>query len=157
MPNGIGAGTNIWLVVACIHMAVLIKLKNNPGVCTLVEKAAVGWFATTRHQGNAADDEEQERTEQAIREGEVAKAAALKCINWLVTTMNHSIPDETWRVPVPHPCAVNVIDIGNTDDNDYHDIVNMVQRHTRSSAAYCLCKNFGQHELKCHFDYPRPE
>ena len=128
------------------------KLKNDPGVCTLVEKAAVGWLASNRRQ----DDTDGDDDEQLIQEREVAKIAVLEYANWLVTTMNDSIPDETWHVPVPHPCTLNVTSLGDTDDSDYHDIVNTVQRHTRCSPAYCLHKNPGQQEQKCQFDYPRP-
>ena len=107
------------------------KLKNDPGVCSLVEKAAVGWLASNRRQdGTDVDDDE-----RLIQEGEVAKTAALEYADWLVTTMNNSIPDETWQVPVPHPRTLNVTDLGDTDDSDYHDIVNTVQRHTRCSPA----------------------
>ena len=121
-------------------------------MCTLVEKAAVGWLASNRRQ----DDTYGDNDAQLIHEGEVAKTAVLEYADWLVTTMNDSIPDETWRVPVPHPCTLNVTSLGDTDDSDYHDIVNTVQRHTRCSPTYCLRKKPGQQEQKCRFDYPRP-
>ena len=94
--------------------------------------------------------------EQTIQEGEVAKAAALQYVDWLVTTINDSIPDDMWHVPIPHPCALNIKDIDDASDDDYHDLVNTVQRHTRCSAAYCLRKKTGHQEQKCRFDYPRP-
>ena len=42
------------------------KLKNDPGLCTLVEKAAVGWLASNRHQDdmNMSDDIEPSRKEK---------------------------------------------------------------------------------------------
>ena len=62
-------------------------------MCTLVEKAAVGWLASNRHQDNmdVSDD-----IEQTIQKGEVGKAAALQYVDWLVTTMNDSIPNDMW-------------------------------------------------------------
>ena len=72
---------------------------------------------------------------------DTGRASCQNCsvgVCWL--TMNDSIPDETWRVPVPHPCILNVTDL---EDTDYHDIVNTVRRHTRCSPAYCLCKKPG--------------
>ncbi len=74
--------------------------------------------------------------------------------DWLVTTMKDSIPDETWRVPVPHPCALNVKDIGNTDDDD---TVNTVQRHTICSPACYLRTKPGEQEQNCRFNYTRPQ
>ena len=130
------------------------KLRNDPGVCTLVEKAAVGWLATKRRQDDTNVDDD---IELLIQQGEVAKTTALQYADWLVTTMNDSIPDDMWRLPVPHPCTLNVTHLGDTDDADYHDIVNAVQRHTRCSPAYCLRKKPGQQEQKCRFNYPRPQ
>ena len=134
------------------HAHSCAKLKNNPGLTTLVEKAAVGWLASNMHQGETDVDDD---VDQRVKEGELAKAGALEYVNWLVTTMNDSIPDEMWRVPVLHPCALHVKEIGDTDDEDYYNIINAVQRHTRCSAAYCLCTKHGQQH--CRFDYPRPE
>ena len=42
-------------------------------------------------------------------------------------------------------------------NDDYHDLVNSVERHSRCSAAYCLRRKCGQQEATCRFDYPRPE
>ena len=67
-------------------------------MCTFVEKAAVGWLASNRHQ--VLDDIDVVNDERLIQEGEVAKTAVLEYADWLVTTMNNSIPDEPWRVPV---------------------------------------------------------
>ena len=47
--------------------------------------------------------------------------------------------------------------INNVGDEDYHDIVNTVQRHTRCSTAYCLKKKPAQQQLKCRFNFPHPE
>ena len=72
--------------------------KNIPSVCTFVEKAVVGWLASNRHQ--VLDDIDVVNDEWLIQEGEVAKTAVLEYADWLVATMNNSIPDEPWRVPV---------------------------------------------------------
>ena len=61
------------------------KPKNDPGVCSLVEKEAVGWLATNRHQDDTNVDDD---VEQLIQEGEVAKTAALEYADWLGTTMS---------------------------------------------------------------------
>lgn len=97
----------------------------------------------------------QQKLLQAIEEGAKAKAEVLQYSNWLVTTCNNSMPDDSWSLPVPHPCAGKVNDITNVDSN-YHDLVNSVQHHTRCSATYCLRIKPNQQELKCRFDNPRP-
>ena len=44
----------------------------------------------------------------------------------------------------------------DSNDQDYCNLVNTVQRHTRCSAAYCLRKKATEQEQHCRFDYPRP-
>ena len=61
-----------------------------------------------------------------------------------------------WSLPVPHPSSVPPDKIENHDE-DYHNLVNSVQGHTRCSSAYCLRNKTGHQEPKCRFDYPRPE
>ena len=130
------------------------KLKNDQGICTLVEEAATGWLAEQEMQTckNVAAHEE---LLHAIEEGARAKAQALQYARWLVTICNDCIPDETLSLPIPHPCALKVDDIADIE-SDYQNVVNSVQRHTRCSATYCLRKKPGQQEHQCRFDYPRP-
>ena len=91
----------------------------------------------------------------AIEEGANAEAKALQYADWLVTTCNNCVPQDTWSLPAPHPSAVRIERVADLD-SDYHDLVNSVQRHTRCSAAYCLRKKPGQQEPQCRFNYPRP-
>ncbi len=126
------------------------KLRNDPDICSLVQKAAIGWFASEQ-TGDVSQS-----TMSLIQEGEQAKKTVLEYVDWLVTTCNSSIPSETWHLPHPHPCTKQPNRI-NDSDSDYEDLVNSVQRHTRCSAAYCLKKKPGQQEAKCRFEYPRPE
>lgn len=137
------------------------KLTNDPGICQLVEKAATAW-AISEEDSNDSDNgtsqfppiDEMERA-QILLEGDEAKAAVLQYANWLVTTCNDTLPDESWTSPDPHPCAVSVQDVADSDD-DYHNLVNSVERHTRCSAAYCLRKKPGEPNAQCRFNYPRP-
>ena len=117
------------------------KLKNDPDICGLVKKASAAWLI---ENSNEIQIEDEESIEHIVQEGKMAKKAALEYVDWLVTTVNEAIPDETWRTPVTHPCASNIQNIDDVDDSDYHDIVNTVQRHTRCSTAYCLKKKTGQ-------------
>ena len=56
-----------------------------------------------------------------------------------MTTMNDSIPDETWHVPVPYSCTLNVTDLGDTDDSDYHNIIQC--KNTRDVVLHIVCVN----------------
>ena len=51
---------------------------------------------------------------------------------------------------------MEVKDINDTDDQDYCNTINTVQRHTRCSPAYYLHKKAGEQDQPCRFDYPQP-
>lgn len=118
----------------------------------MMEKAALGWLATNRSETDTDMDEIQDNVERVIHEGDIAAVSVLQYADWLVTTTNECIPYETWRIPDPHPCTLNVKDITDTNDDDYYNLVNTVQRHTRCSPAYCLHEKPGQQEQKYRFD-----
>lgn len=120
------------------------KLRNDPGLCKLVAAAALGW----QEEMLAMEVPNQ----HIITYGIQAKHAAIKYVDWLVTTLNTCIPDETWRLPSPHPCTQKFDDMPQPEA-DYQSLVNCVQRHTRCSASYCLRKKNNQ-EPACRFGYP---
>lgn len=127
------------------------KLKNDTGICALVQKAAAAWLIIQDDENMTDCD-----VQRIIDEGEEAKAIALEYIDWLVTTYNEAPPDEFWSIPVPHPCSVSPCNVANQDE-DYHQLVNTVQRHTHCSTAYCPRRKSGEQELKCRFEYPRDQ
>ena len=47
-----------------------------------------------------------------------------------------------------HPSALNPLGITDNEE-DYSNLVNTVERHTRCNAAYSLCKKAGQTQVKC--------
>lgn len=114
------------------------KLSNDPGICSLIQKAAAAW-AILEEESNSNGCQSQSRTEdraRTVQEGEEAKATVLSYCDWLVTTCNDALPDELWSLPNPHLCTIsihNVVDL----EQDYQDLANTVERHTRCSAAYC--------------------
>ena len=125
------------------------KLKNDPGICTLVQKAATTWLVLQQEE-NMTDC----NVQRILDKGEQAKATTLQYIDWLVTTYNEALPADFPSIPVPHPCSVSPSNITDPDE-DYHQLVNTVKLHTHCSTAYCLQRKSGQQELKCCFDYPR--
>ena len=102
---------------------------NNPHIAD--------WYFTSKLSDIIIGIDEQSGPKQDIIEGLKAKKEVLEYVDWLVMTYNYSLPNDTWTFPMPHPCALKLDDIANMD-NDYNDLVNCVQYHTRCSAAYCL-------------------
>ncbi|CAB3983695.1 Hypothetical predicted protein [Paramuricea clavata] len=110
-----------------IHCHGCAKLKNYPDIRKLRNKACVAFL-------------ESETT---------------RYVDWLVTTFNEELPDENWRIPDPHPSAVSATTVDNRD-NDYHRLVNTVERHTRCSPAYCLKQKRVDLLAECRFGFPKP-
>ena len=141
-----------WQARGSIHAHGCAKLKNDPGLCDLITKATKGWEEQAMLSDPEADREELQAT---IAEGEQAKATAVEYADWLVTTMNEAMPDfNDWSAPDPHPSSVPFRDVED-EDEDYHQLVNSVERHTRCNAAYCLRHKKGEKELSCRFGYPQ--
>ena len=145
-----------WQARGSIHAHGCAKLKNDPGLCELVKKAAQGWklkqILDRQHEESNYQDMVNEFT-PAIEAGIEAKARVIQYADWLLTTMNEALPDGNWAVPNPHPSAIPIQETGNEND-DYHSLVNSVERHTRCSTAYCLRSKHGQ-QPQCRFNYPK--
>lgn len=96
------------------------------------------------------------KQQHIIHYGKHAKYKAIRYIDWLVSTINPDIPDDSWRTPNPHPCTQGFSDIPSSSlDTDYHSLLNCVQRHTRCNAAYCLRRRGTNQEAVCRFGYPK--
>lgn len=73
-----------------------------------------------------------------------------------MSTQNPPNPDEgNWVKSVNHPCKLRFENVQNDWDTDYKNLVNLVQRHTNCSTAYCLRKKGGSDELFCRFGFPK--
>ena len=72
-----------------------------------------------------------------------------------MSTQNLTNPDINCVKPKNHPCKLRFQDIQSDWDNDYENLVNLVQRHTNCSTAYCLCKKRESDGLSCRFDFPK--
>ena len=129
------------------------KLSSDPDICRLIQKVAAAWNILEEESNGTVI--QQDDREQVLKEGEEAKAEVLSYCDWLVTTCNDAVPDALWSLPNPHPCTVSIHNVVDLED-DYHDLVNSVQRHTRCSTAYCLKKRSEQQTPQCRFNYPRP-
>ena len=128
------------------------KLKSDPGLCQLMKKAAISW----KLQKNASINGQLTIAEnELIAEGNQAAEIVIKYCDWLTCTFNKDLPSDNWCMPTPqnHPCAKNPLNT-QSHEQDYCELVNVVERHTKCSAAYCLRKKIGQNETKCRFEYP---
>ena len=131
-----------------IHCHGLVKLKNDPDLCHLSEIALKSQLHLETNKENP--------DAVIIREGKNAADRICKYVDWLLSTCNPDPPDENvWIKPSVHPCQVRYEDIDCTmNDNDYVDLLNSVQRHTRCSTSYCLRNRMNETELKCRFNFP---
>lgn len=56
-----------------------------------------------------------------------------------------------------HPCQKRLQDVPlSMRKQDYHELLNKVQRHTRCTKGYCLKKRKGSEETQCRFKFPFP-
>lgn len=90
-----------------------------------------------------------------IKKGKEADTIICNYVDYLMSTQNPTNPDTSWVKPQNHPCKLRFQDIQNDWDYDYENLVNLVQRHTNCSTAYCLHKKGGSDELSCRFDFPK--
>ncbi len=136
-----------------IHCHGVAKLKNDPGLCKLSEIALKGHLAEVSLQTCQQGDTEELNLQ--IVEGKTASKKIGDYVDWLLSTYNPNPPDNgIWVKPSIHPCqkAHSGITAEECDD-DYVDLLNTVQRHTRCSTNYCLKKK-QDNNLKCRFNFP---
>ena len=124
-----------------IHCHGVAKLNNDPGLCTLSETAVKGYLAELSiDKAHKADTP---ILTQQILDGKRASQTICQYVDWLLSTYNPDPPDNgTWIKPSIHPCQRRHKDIVNAQEsnNDYIDLFNTVQRHTRWNTGYCLRK-----------------
>lgn len=140
-----------------IHCHGVAKLKNDPGLCKLSDIALKGHLANISLQTSQHKDFNELDTQ--IAEGRKASQKMCDYVDWLLSTYNtNSSTNGTWVKPSIHPCQKAHTDITVEDwDNDYVDLLNTVQRHTRCSTNYCLRKKQTDKDLKCRFNFPFEE
>ena len=113
-------------------------------------------LSDTALKGYLADVSEDESTPDSLTviNGKIASEKICQYYDWILSTCNPDPPDEgDWIKPIIHPCQKNYNDIKESD-NDYIDLLNMIQRHTRCSTSYCLRKKGNEKEPKCRFNFP---
>ena len=128
-----------------IHSHGLAKLKDDPGLCELTKVALKGYLASKTKENTTLSKislEDLSLIENDIHEGETVETKICNYVDNLMSTMNPSPDDEcAWQKPGVHPCKKRFANITEREpEEDYIDLLNMVQRHTLCSSAYCLRK-----------------
>ena len=92
--------------------------------------------------------------ENDVEQGAIAETTTCDYVDKLMSTMNPNIPDGcAWNLPEIHPCKKRYNYVNETEaQEDYVNLLNMVQRHTNCSSAYRLKDH--NIVLKCRFGYP---
>ena len=62
----------------------------------------------------------------------------IKYIDSIVTTIN---PGINAPIPEKHPCQKGSDELQDNSQQDYIELINKLQRHTRCSISYCICVN----------------
>ena len=89
-----------------------------------------------------------------ITDGKKASQQICQYVDTLMSTYNPCPPDsEMWIKPKIHPCKQRHECVADIDD-DYTNLLNTVQRHTRCNTRYCLRYKQGVKDMQCRFNYP---
>ena len=140
-----------------IHCHGVAKLQNDPGLCKLTEVALQGFLASKYidEKHTCLSMEEQKELENKVKKGKQAEFVVLQYVDFLLSTWNPCSPDEGWSKPDTHPCQKSYLSLKDDQmENDYIDLLNSVQRHTKCSTKYCLRKGESNSELECRFNFP---
>jgi hypothetical protein len=76
----------------------------------------------------------------------------IKYIDLIVTTIN---PGINATIPEKHPCQKGSDELQDNSQQDYIELINKLQRHTRCSTSYCIRVNKRTGQQTCRFDYPK--
>ncbi|CAG8731874.1 2837_t:CDS:2 [Cetraspora pellucida] len=87
---------------------------------------------------------------EKMKEDNEMMAKVVQYLDSLVTTIN---PEMDAPVPDQHPCRKCDNEL-NDDLQDYVELINKLQCHTRCNASYCLHNNHAG-EQSCRFGYPK--
>ena len=132
-----------------IHCHGFVKLSSDFGVCDRTQKAVKGFECQQNvKQGLSVPHS----FEQIIEEGKKAEQEVCDYYDYLVSCTN-PVQYKEWVKPDVHLCRISYSDALNQLDNDYANLVNTVELHTKCNSQYCLKTN-SENEQYCRFNYP---
>lgn len=137
-----------------IHCHGLAKLQGDPGLCQLSDDALNGFLASNKLLASEGMPEtKNENLLQDIRQGKEAERKLCQYHDFLISSCNPINPADFLK-PLLHPCKRQFNSISQDEfENDYSELVNTVQRHTKCNSAYCLREN-KEGQQKCRFNFP---
>ena len=135
-----------------IHCHGLAKLQSDPDLCDLSEKAVNEYLAKKKLQRSDLSSHEKVHAQAATQSGLQAEESICKYYDYLISCCNPVNKDE-WAKPDKHPCKVPYHTASENLDDDYSNLVNTVQRHSKCNSAYCL-KIDSEGNQFCRFHYP---
>src|SRR5436190_17461521 len=93
-------------------------IKNSLGQCPIPTLPVINW--------------------KIMQENENEMNNVIKYIDSIVTTINPGI-----NAPIleKHPCQKGSDELQDNSQQDYIELINKLQRHTRCSISYCICVN----------------
>ena len=140
-----------------IHCHGLAKLGNDPGLCDLSQVALKGHIAQEKLL-NELDLDHIDDLNRLVEEGKLAEDEICNYVDSIVSAENPNPPQQgEWMKPDIHPCKKKFKNLTDAElDDDYADLVNLVQRHTVCNSAYCLRKNKDGSQT-CRFKFPVDE
>ena len=135
-----------------IHCHGLAKLNSDPDLCDLASNAVTAKQVLKMHKEQSFAYTESDLT--LLKEGATAEKSICSYYDYLVSCMNPTQLND-WEKPLIHPCQKTFDNVLLNFDEDYVDLINTVQRHSKCNSAYCLKqdKDGNQH---CRFHYPIP-
>ena len=111
-----------------IHCHGVSKLKNDPNLCHLAEKASEGYLAE-KELIDCPDSENKAELLRKIENGNEASKTICQYTDWLSSTVNPlPLEERFWDKPRPHPCQRKYKDIDDMN-TDHVDLLNTCQRH----------------------------
>lgn len=139
-----------WQMRDAIHAHGAIRFSNDPGLIDLTKKVYAGRLAEQRIKSSKT--EATEGMLEVIKIGKEADLQVCSYVDSLLTAVNTRLDMlNDPRVPNPHPCSVDFLDVQDHGySDDYAQIVNCCQRHICAPSGYCLSKKTGG----CRFGFP---
>ena len=136
-----------------IHCHGTATFKNDPGLCNLTEIVLKGFLAEQKCTAESVHDD---TLQQQINKGKQTEQTICQYVDWLPSTENPCPPEDfDWVKPAVHPRQVSYDDIGLSEcDEDYTNLLNTVQRHTKCNSVYCLRRKTPNKDMTCRFNFP---
>ena len=101
-------------------------------------------------------DQEVSELKEMASEGLQAEDRICKYNDFILSSWN-PVDHNEWVKPAVHACKRKFLDISHHEsDDDYADLVNSVERHTKCSSAYCVRTDKDGNQ-NCRFNFPIEE